>query len=304
MPIGSCADEQFRRFHSDYFRLCLITRGHGVFLLNGERCYLREHTLFCLNRSDKIELLAGWQLQAVSVSFAPEFMNVNLSWKVVEDGEYPALVQRFDFPTFHLFLKRNLLYNGILPLSDVLSQRVGQTLSRVHQQLTVQPDGMWSCRARAELFYLFELLSHFSAQFLEGAPPGEDMTTAVLHEIHLNISKPLRLSYICEKYHISHTTLNRHFKKYTGFTVNDYILEKRILLAKYALAFTQLSIAEIAENYGFYDATYFIKIFKKRTGTTPAQFRKTALDARPKKSQASMQEAYHRSMGEAQTSGQ
>ncbi|WP_139995637.1 response regulator [Paenibacillus paridis] len=64
------------------------------------------------------------------------------------------------------------------------------------------------------------------------------------------------------------------FKKKTGQTLISYLHEFRIHKAKEFLKRTDLTVNEIGERVGFMNDNYFIKIFKRITGTTPSQFRK------------------------------
>ena len=95
----------------------------------------------------------------------------------------------------------------------------------------------------------------------------------VLDYIHLHLCQPLSIEGLCELFYTNHTTICRKFKALTGCSITDYIIEKRLLLAKHALAFTFLAVGEIAKKYGFQDASYFTRIFNKRVGLSPVKYR-------------------------------
>ncbi|MCQ2982509.1 MAG: response regulator [Treponemataceae bacterium] len=73
--------------------------------------------------------------------------------------------------------------------------------------------------------------------------------------------------------HISPGYLSRVFKKETGMSLSDYIMQKRIAVAKQLLAKTGLSITAITERVGLNYSSYFTKIFKEQTGLTPQEYR-------------------------------
>ena len=54
----------------------------------------------------------------------------------------------------------------------------------------------------------------------------------------------------------------------------QFMLELRVERAKELLAFTDKSIAEIAEASGFSDQNYFARIFKRFTDISPTQYRR------------------------------
>ena len=74
------------------------------------------------------------------------------------------------------------------------------------------------------------------------------------------------------KYHLS-----RIFKKYTGFSPYEYLLNERLTQGKTLLQNTRLSVEEIAQRVGFNSASHFIRMFRKYEGLTPLQFRKRSM---------------------------
>ena len=68
--------------------------------------------------------------------------------------------------------------------------------------------------------------------------------------------------------------LSRLFHAETGLSISDYILQKRMALAKKLLVQTQKSVSDIGMEIG-YDATaYFIRVFKREVGKTPKEYRR------------------------------
>lgn len=73
---------------------------------------------------------------------------------------------------------------------------------------------------------------------------------------------------------MSVSQLNRKLTALSGHTSLNYIMNLRIDRAKKKLASENGSVGQIAEACGFYDATYFSRLFKKHTGVTPSQYRR------------------------------
>jgi len=63
------------------------------------------------------------------------------------------------------------------------------------------------------------------------------------------------------------------FKEETGMSLSDYIIKLRIDYGKYLLLNTDISIADLANEAGFYDQSHFTKHFKKIERITPSLFR-------------------------------
>ena len=67
--------------------------------------------------------------------------------------------------------------------------------------------------------------------------------------------------------------VSRVLKEKKGITLRQYIISYRLKAARAYLANTKRTIAEIAEECGFTDASYFTKTFRQAFGMTPKEFR-------------------------------
>lgn len=83
----------------------------------------------------------------------------------------------------------------------------------------------------------------------------------------------LTIAQIAEKCKSSESNLRVKFKDYMGISPNEYRTKSRIDKAKNLLATSQMSVKEITYLLGFYDESYFYKVFKTETGLTPKEYR-------------------------------
>ncbi len=73
---------------------------------------------------------------------------------------------------------------------------------------------------------------------------------------------------------LSPRQLHRKFRDVFGLSVQDFLIKTRIQAASDALLHSDLSIAEIATDFGFCDQSAFTQLFRKHTGLTPLRFRR------------------------------
>ena len=66
----------------------------------------------------------------------------------------------------------------------------------------------------------------------------------------------------------------KHFKAEVGITPYQYLLKRKMSIAKRLLRDTALPIREVALQLGYEDAHYFSGLFKKETGMPPGRFRR------------------------------
>jgi AraC-like DNA-binding protein len=89
-----------------------------------------------------------------------------------------------------------------------------------------------------------------------------------------NYEKHLTIDEIASVAGFSKFHFSRLFKNYTGFTVIEHINGRRCENAKLMLENNSLSISQIAAECGFWESSYFTKVFKKIKGCTPKIYRK------------------------------
>ena len=88
-----------------------------------------------------------------------------------------------------------------------------------------------------------------------------------------NIETNIEMPEIADHLIISYSSFRHIFKQYTGIAPSQYYLNLKIQRAKDMLKSSTASIKEISYILHFDTPEYFTKLFKKKTGLTPSQFR-------------------------------
>lgn len=88
-----------------------------------------------------------------------------------------------------------------------------------------------------------------------------------------NIESNIEIPEVADYLHISYSSFRHIFKQYTGISPSQYYLNLKIQRAKDMLKSSTASIKEISYILHFDTPEYFTKLFKKKTGLTPSQFR-------------------------------
>ncbi|HEY4430669.1 MAG TPA: helix-turn-helix domain-containing protein [Paenibacillus sp.] len=83
---------------------------------------------------------------------------------------------------------------------------------------------------------------------------------------------------IADYVHLNPGYLSRLFKKETGESLSDYILRKRMALAKHELTYRDEPISKVARSLGYNSLSYFGKTFKRFYGMNPQDFRNGAAE--------------------------
>lgn len=123
--------------------------------------------------------------------------------------------------------------------------------------------------ATRRLMQLLELASE------ENSHREKDPFTAVTDYIENHLGADISVPDLSRRFAMSPATLRRLFVTKAGVPPVAYIRRRKIARAKRMLASAELSVENICEELGFYDASYFYKQFKLETGMTPTEYRKT-----------------------------
>lgn len=92
-----------------------------------------------------------------------------------------------------------------------------------------------------------------------------------------NISSPdIHSSAVADHFNLSVDHISRLFKGAGDTSLSDYIINTKIDKAKELIENTDHSIRQIAQMLGYSDPNYFVRVFKKRTGVTPTEYRTKA----------------------------
>lgn len=97
----------------------------------------------------------------------------------------------------------------------------------------------------------------------------------IIFYLQNNHGQKITLNDLCNEFYCSPSFLSHNFKKHTGKNINEFLNELRIKDAKALLKKNGLSITEIALSVGFDDSNYFSEVFRKLTGMSPREYRKT-----------------------------
>lgn len=92
--------------------------------------------------------------------------------------------------------------------------------------------------------------------------------------LHERLDQSVALESVAAELRVSSAWLRRHFSHHTGLTLHQYHLQLRLNRAMHLLSGTADAIKEVAAQSGFEDAHYFSRIFKKKTGSSPENWRR------------------------------
>ena len=102
---------------------------------------------------------------------------------------------------------------------------------------------------------------------------SESLIRGVIAYINANYTQPIRGDDLAKRFGISISYLSHEFTRITGHSIYDYVLSRRIELARQMMQ-TDMPLQEIAARCGFRDYSNFLRVFRKSAGVSPSEFRR------------------------------
>ena len=107
-----------------------------------------------------------------------------------------------------------------------------------------------------------------------GSSGSNDQLEKVRQYIDNHHTESLTLDDLADQAGLQASYLCRKFRAYTGKTIFEYILDRRIQAAMFQLRNSRDKVFAIALDCGFNDLSHFNRTFKKRLGCSPTTYRK------------------------------
>lgn len=148
--------------------------------------------------------------------------------------------------------------------------------SKINHIFTLMDSGIPANLDRAALLlesFLYELVQ--SSRIPLHLVSDEAPHIKIMDDIASTLDQPFDADTICQRHHISMSTLRRIIHKHTGYSLHEYVHRLKVSEAKNLLLNTSESIKTIAYSLGFKDVFYFSRLFKKFVGASPVHFRKS-----------------------------
>ncbi|MDD3219731.1 MAG: AraC family transcriptional regulator [Lachnospiraceae bacterium] len=237
-----------------------------VFFLSGNVTYLIEGKAYYLKPGD-ILLVKQYDIHKPVIEASVPYERIILYIK----NDYIRSLNDdvCDISTcFHEIENRS--YN-LIRLNTTLQTRIRDNISQLEHALKSQEFGS-SLLSNSLFMQLMVYLNRIvlEKEYIEdrASLKYDSQTEQILNYINQNLSQDLSIEALAERFYISKYHLMRKFKSETGYTLHNYIIQKRLLQANQYIH-QGTGIQKAAEQSGFQDYTTFSRAYKTHFGHAP-----------------------------------
>ena len=100
-----------------------------------------------------------------------------------------------------------------------------------------------------------------------------DLADQAAAYLEVHYTEDISLSELANEFFVAPGYLAKKFKEKLDITVMQYLENCRMKSAERLLVSTDMNVTEIARSIGYNDANYFTRVFKKKYGMSPRDFR-------------------------------
>lgn len=254
--------EAYESVYHKFTMLVYVAHGEGVHHIENKNIEISEGDIFIVNPDVVHSFSRSARVQYLELYYC--FITPQKIKSIYDDlkGDFPELKSFFD----NTFL-------NFLHVKDNSNKEIRSLFIRMIDEFTTRPPGN-KCLVNN---YLMIVLAKIFRRYLNSINnPVFDRNKnidQIIRYINYNLNYGVSLKDISNAFHLSEEYICRLFKKHTGTTVKQFIINLRIEKIKDLLQNTDRSIESIAVSLNC-NQVYLNRLFKNHTGMTLLAYRK------------------------------
>ena len=252
-------DENINLHWHDFLELEYVSSGEGVQYLNQQVVPFSKGTLSLLMPTDFHEV-------HVNTDNCPFVYNVKFTEQMLDHDLF------------------EILYNTKEGLYALIPEEMQEAVIAEFKALQRECKGdevlktkAVKCILQRLVIFLIRFKNNEAAEVRPNSQPlsiSSDIVIQVMSYIKRNYRNSILLRDIADHVHLSPNYLSGLFRKTVGITITEYLMSVRMRNAIVYLINSDKTIQEICEAVGYNSYEHFERLFKRRFGISPKEFRK------------------------------
>ncbi|WP_077611577.1 helix-turn-helix domain-containing protein [Clostridium sp. Marseille-P2415] len=251
--------QDFEYHYHEFDKIIIFIRGAVTYRIEGCNYKLEPYDIILVSHNDihKPDVDPSVPYERIIVYLSPGFLHAYRS-------------DSYDLSA--CFQKSKELHSHVLRIHSMEKSSLYRTLSDLEYACT--HDGYAKdlyCQV-VFLEFMIQLNRASVTNRVKYLPPatGDRRILSIMDYINSHLTEDMTVDTIAEACYISRYHLMHLFKEETGYTLFDYITEKRLALARDLLK-TGISVTEVCFGCGFKNYSTFSRAYKKQFHASPSE---------------------------------
>ncbi|MCX7711525.1 MAG: AraC family transcriptional regulator [Clostridia bacterium] len=257
----------------DFIEIVYVISGSGKHIVGSSEYEICRGDLFIINYDVPHGFFPIEKGKNEPVVFNCVFMPKFLDASLFSSIHFQDITSSFLFKSL---FPDNYTPGPDLRLSGAEFKEIGDLFSKMHQEYKLMQKGYIDI-IRAYLIELIVKIFRYIDQDSKRtvSSKSQELVNQAIDYLKQHYHTEIRLEDVAMKTFISKNYFSKLFKEVTGINFSDYVQKLRIDEACNLLRNSDMKVVDIASHTGFNDLKFFYEVFKKITGKTPGDYRKS-----------------------------
>jgi AraC-like DNA-binding protein len=244
-----------------YYEICIFYNGAGQHMIDFKTFPIKSHSIHFLTPGQVHLISREENYHGFLLVFSREFYSLGL-----QDEDLLMTLPFFNNNTSEPIL--NLSKEEFDELLDIID----------HLRLDYKRDSEIREDILRSYLHIFLLkCRYFFNRYYFDSEIIKDPTFLLVNKFRKLVEQNFKQIHLVKEYadllHETPAHLNKIVKSITGENASEFIIKRIVLEAKRLLIYTDLSNKEISFEMNYDDPSYFSRLFRKKVGTSPSEFR-------------------------------
>lgn len=249
--------KEFNFHYHDFNKIMIFLSGNMNYSIEGKNYLLQPYDIVLINAGEihKPSYLEGSVYERIIIYVSTQFLNT---------------YKGSDYDLNDCFIRAKTEHSNVLRVSSLDKSKLYQVCCELEHSFE---DNAFAKELYQKILFLEFMIQLNRMVFTNhinylDSDIANQKLLQILDYINIHLTEDLSIDNLAESFYLNRYYLMHFFKKETGYTVGNYITEKRLLLAK-QLVQDGNSLTQACFESGFKNYSTFSRAFKKAFKTMP-----------------------------------
>ncbi len=249
--------KEFGFHYHDFNKIIIFISGNINYTIEGKNYVLQPYDIVLVNAGEihRPSVLDNSTYERIIIYVSPQFLNT------YKEKEYDLS---------YCFNRAKEAHSNVLRIHSMEKSKLYQVCQELEHSFGDHAFARELYQKILFLEFMIQLNRTAISNHINYLDSAKDNTKLlqIIDYINAHLSEELTIEVLSSKFYLSRYYLMHFFKEETGYTIGNYITEKRLLLAK-NLVQNGTSLTEACFQSGFRNYSTFSRAFKKTFNTIP-----------------------------------